>query len=141
MANILVVEDDSFMPMTIRFELERTGYSVAIADDGPKGFAAFKAEQFDLVLLDIFMPTMDGLETLKPVREWQPKIPISAMSDRPAAPESSSEPDFLALAIKFGAVKSRPKPFKPATLPAMVADCLAAAAEPPAPDSDVAPRR
>jgi CheY-like chemotaxis protein len=143
MAKILVVDDDTVMQMTIRLLLERAGYGVVVAGDGRKGLAAFKTGHFDLVLLDIFMPTMDGLETMKLVRELRPKVPIIAMSGRPATVDSSSEPDFLAMATKLGAVRSLSKPFKPAVLLAAVADCLATT-EPsaqPAPDSDVASRR
>jgi CheY-like chemotaxis protein len=144
MANILVVDDDIVMQMTIRLLLERAGYSVVVADDGRKGLAAFKTGHFDLVFLDIFMPTMDGLETMKLVRELQPAIPIIAMSGRPLTPDSGSEPDFLAMATKLGAFRTLPKPFKPAVLLATVAACLAATTEPPAQpasDSDVASRR
>jgi len=93
------------------------------------------------VCLDIFMPTMDGLETMKLVRELQPAIPIIAISGRPLMPDSNSEPDFLAMAAKRAAARRLPKPFKPAALLAAVADCLAAATNPSAPDSDVAARR
>src|SRR6266436_9440087 len=109
-----------------------------VADDGHKGLAAFKTGHFDLVCLDIFMPTMDGLETMKLVRELQPAIPIIGISGRPLMPDSNSEPDFLAVAAKRAAARRLPKPFKPAALLAAVADCLAAATNPSAPDSDVA---
>src|SRR6266481_6362832 len=102
-----------------------------------QGLAAFKTGHFDLVCLDIFMPTMDGLETMKLVRELQPAIPIIAISGRPPIPDSNSEPDFLAMAAKLGAARCLPQPFKPAALLAAVADCLAAATNPSAPDSDV----
>jgi CheY-like chemotaxis protein len=143
MANILVVDDDPVMQMTVRLLLERAGHSVIVADDGRKGLAEFKTGHFDLVFLDIFMPTMDGLETMKLVRELRPSTPIIAMSGRPVMPDSGSEPDFLAMATRLGAVPSLPKPFRPAALLATLADCLAAAREPsaqPAPDSDVASR-
>jgi CheY-like chemotaxis protein len=90
------------------------------------------------------MPTMDGLEIMKLVRELQPAIPIVAMSDGPATPDFGLEPDFLVMATKLGALKSLPKPFTPAALLATVADCLATATEPPAlpgSDHDVASRR
>ena len=106
-----------------------------------QGLAAFKTGHFDLVCLDIFMPTMDGLETMKLVRELQPAIPIIAISGRPLMPDSNSEPDFLAMAAKRAAARRLPKPFKPAALLAAVADCLAAATNKSAPDSDVAARR
>jgi len=149
-AKILVVDDDPVMQMTVRLLLERAGHGVVVADDGRKGLAKFKglAEfkngHFDLVVLDIFMPTMDGLETMKLVRELRPVTPIIAMSGKPVTQDSGSEPDFLAMATKLGAVRSLPKPFRPAALLATLAECLAAAREPsaqPTSDSDVASRR
>jgi len=143
-AKILVVDDDPVMQMTVRLLLERAGHSVVVADDGRKGLAEFKTGQFDLVLLDIFMPTMDGLETMKLVRELRPATPIIAMSGRPVTWDSGPDPDFLAMATKLGAVRSLPKPFRPAALLATLAECLAAAREPsaqPTPDNDVASRR
>jgi CheY-like chemotaxis protein len=124
-ARILVVDDDPVMQITIRLLLERAGHHVVVAENGYKGLAAFDTADFDLLLLDIFMPAMDGLETMRLVRQRQPETPIIAMSGRPITPDSSSEPDFLAMATKLGAVRSLPKPFKPAALLAMVADCLA----------------
>jgi CheY-like chemotaxis protein len=143
-AKILVVDDDPVMQMTVRLLLERAGRSVIVADDGRKGLAEFKTGHFDLVLLDIFMPTMDGLETMKLVRELRPATPIIAMSGRPVMSDSGSEPGFLAMAARLGAVRSLPKPFRPAALLATLAGCLTAAREPsaqPTPDRDVASRR
>ena len=117
---------------------------VVVADDGRKGFAEFKTGRFELVFLDIFMPIMDGRETMRPVGELEPAIPINGISGRPAPPDSRSEPDVRAVATKLGAVRSRLKAFKPAALPAMIAECPAAAAKPsaqPTPDSNVASRR
>ncbi|MGH6678740.1 MAG: response regulator, partial [Bradyrhizobium sp.] len=74
MANILVVDDDPAVQMTIRMLLERAGHSVAVAPDGRKGLAAFEAGNFDLLFLDIFMPGMDGIETMRLVHERHPYI-------------------------------------------------------------------
>ena len=65
MAKILIIDDDSAVQATIRLLLERTGHSVVVASDGRKGLKIFEAGEFDLLLLDIFMPGMDGLETMK----------------------------------------------------------------------------
>jgi CheY-like chemotaxis protein len=65
---------------------------------GRKGFAEFNTGHFDLVFLDIFMPTMDRREIMRLVRELQPAIPIIAMFGRPVMPDSGLEPDFLAMA-------------------------------------------
>lgn len=141
MAKILVVDDDPAVQMTIRLLLERAGHSVTVAGDGQKGLSAFGSEDFDLLFLDIFMPGMDGLETMRLIHRRQPKMPIIVISGRPFAPDLAPEPDYLGMATKLGAVCSLPKPFKPATLLATVASCLAAATPPVslfAPDGNAA---
>jgi CheY-like chemotaxis protein len=124
LAKILVVDDDAAVQMTIRLLLERAGHSVVVASDGRKGLSAFEEGSFDLLFLDIFMPGMDGLETMRLVRQRQPDIPVIVISGRPLTPELGSELDFLTMATKLGAVRSLPKPFKPSALLAMVAGCL-----------------
>jgi CheY-like chemotaxis protein len=127
LAKILIVDDDSAVQATIRILLERAGHSVIAASDGRKGLATFEADDFDLLFLDIFMPGMDGLETMRLVHQHKPLIPIIVISGHPIASDSDSSPDFLTMAIKLGAVSSLQKPFKPAALLAAVAGCLEAA--------------
>ena len=67
-ANILIVDDDPAVQLTIRLLLERAGHHVTVAGDGRKGLALFESSPFDLLFLDIFMPGMDGLETMRHVR-------------------------------------------------------------------------
>jgi CheY-like chemotaxis protein len=124
LAKILVVDDDPAVQMTIRLLLERAGHRVTVAGDGQKGLSAFESEDFDLLFLDIFMPGMDGIETMRHIHRHRPTVPIIVISGRPLVPEASREPDFLAMAIKLGAVSSLPKPFKPAVLLATVEGCL-----------------
>ncbi len=112
--------------MTIRLLLERAGHSVVTADDGKKGLALCQAGDVDLLFLDIFMPGMDGFETMRMVRQQQPALPIIVISGRPVSPEADS-PDYLAMATKLGAVSSLQKPFRPADLLAAVTGCLKAA--------------
>lgn len=112
--------------MTIRLLLERAGHSVVTADDGKKGLALCQAGDVDLLFLDIFMPGMDGFETMRMVRQQQPALPIIVISGRPVSPEADS-PDYLTMATKLGAVSSLQKPFRPADLLAAVTGCLEAA--------------
>ena len=112
--------------MTIRLLLERAGHSVVTADDGKKGLALCQTGDFDLLFLDIFMPGMDGFETMRMVRQQQPALPIIVISGRPVSPEADS-PDYLTMATKLGAVSSLQKPFRPADLLAAVTGCLEAA--------------
>lgn len=130
MARILVVDDDAAVQLTIRLLLERDGHSVVTADDGRKGVALCQTGDFDLLFLDIFMPGMDGFETMRMVRRHRPQIPIIAMSGRPVSPDADKSPDFLTMAIKLGAVSSLQKPFRPADLLAAVSACLDAAGVP-----------
>ncbi len=127
MAKILIVDDDVAVQATIRLLLERAGHSVITAGDGRKGLAAFEAGMFDLLLLDIFMPGMDGLETMRLIHQQQPRMPIIVISGRPIMPDPAAGPDFLTMATRLGAVRSLQKPFRPAALLAAVADCLDAA--------------
>ncbi|HYI29402.1 MAG TPA: response regulator [Bradyrhizobium sp.] len=122
MAKILVVDDDVAVQTTIRLILERAGHNVIVASDGRKGLAIFETGEFDLLFLDIFMPGMDGIETMRLVHQQQPLIPIIVISGNPLT--SGSGPDFLTMATKLGAVRSLQKPFKPAALLAAVTSSL-----------------
>ena len=126
MANILVVDDDPAVQTTIRLLLERAGHRVVVAGDGRKGLETFETDVFDLLFLDIFMPGMDGLETMRLMLRLRPEIPIIVISGRPIVSEAMSEPDFLSMATKLGAIRTLPKPFRPAELEAAVSGCLAA---------------
>jgi CheY-like chemotaxis protein len=115
----------------IRLLLERAGHIVFLASDGRKGLAIFEAEKFDLLVLDIFMPGMDGLEMMRLIHQRGPQIPIIVISGRSLTWNPAAGPDFLAMATnKLGAVCSLQKPFKPADLLSAVAGCLDAAKRP-----------
>ena len=92
------------------------------------------AEPGDLLIVDIFMPGMDGIATIREVRRHQPDLPAIVISGTSVgggvlnAPGLQA-PDFLAMAIKLGAVRSLQKPFKPRDIIAVVDQCLAGAAE------------
>jgi CheY-like chemotaxis protein len=132
-ANILIVDDDPAVQLTIRLLLERGGHHVTVAGDGRKGLALFEGSQFDLLFLDIFMPGMDGLETMRHIRALQPRIPIIVISGRSITPGTYAEPDFLKMATKLGAVASLQKPFRADALLAAVDGCLRVG-EPEGPD-------
>lgn len=133
MANILIVDDDPAVQITIRLLLERAGHRVTVAGDGRKGLALFETSRVDLLFLDIFMPGMDGLETMRHIRAFAPAIPIIVISGRSVTPDAYAEPDFLKMATKLGAVASLQKPFRPGALLAAVDGCLKEA-RPEAPD-------
>jgi CheY-like chemotaxis protein len=126
LANILILDDDPAVQITIRLLLERAGHHVTVAGDGHNGLALFETSRFDLLFLDIFMPGMDGLETMRHIREQQVPIPIIVISGRSITPDAYAEPDFLKMATKLGAVASLQKPFRADALLAAVDGCLGA---------------
>jgi CheY-like chemotaxis protein len=95
LARILVVDDDAAVQVTVRLLLERAGHSVVTADNGRKGLALCQTSDFDLVFLDIFMPGMDGFETMRMVRQHRPLLPIIVISGQSASSEPDKGPDFL----------------------------------------------
>ncbi len=68
MARILVIDDDAFMQELTQFALEVEGHSVTVAADGQQALARLDSEPFDLMLVDLYMPVMDGIRFLTEVR-------------------------------------------------------------------------
>lgn len=131
MARIEVIDDDQAIRTTIKLLLEREGHEVVLAEDGRKGIEQFRTGQFDLLIVDIFMPGMDGLETIRNIHQIRPDIPIIVISGYAFRTALESVPDFLNMAMKFGAVSSLQKPFRPSQLLSAVATCLQGSAEVP----------
>jgi CheY-like chemotaxis protein len=127
LAKILIVDDDQAVQITIRLLLERAGHQVVAASGGRQGVDQLESGDFDLLFLDIFMPGMDGFETMRKVHQLRPLVPIIVISGRPISQGEGGAPDFLTMATKLGAISSLQKPFKPAALLAAVTDCLEAA--------------
>jgi CheY-like chemotaxis protein len=107
--------------------LERAGHQVVVASGGRQGIDQLEIGGFDLLFLDIFMPGMDGFETMRVVRQRHPLVQIIVISGRPIASDPAAGPDFLTMATKLGAVRSLQKPFRPDALLQTVAACLEAA--------------
>jgi CheY-like chemotaxis protein len=126
-ASVLVIDDDAAARTTIKLLLEREGHDVAVAADGRAGVAAIETGDFRLLIVDIFMPGMDGIETLRAVRERQPDLPVIAISGAPFSAAPARGADFLAMAVKLGAVRSMQKPFKPRDMIKAIEECLGGA--------------
>jgi two-component system response regulator QseB len=84
---ILLVEDDDLLAAGIRDTLERALYAVEWVADGPHALAALQTNTFDLVILDLGLPGLDGIEVLKRVRAGGAATPVLILSARDTAPD------------------------------------------------------
>ena len=83
MAKILIVEDDKELSHITELELTHEGFSVITASDGREGFEKIQSEQPDLVLLDVMLPRLSGLEILRKVRnELESDLPVILVTAR-----------------------------------------------------------
>ena len=117
--HILVVEDSPTNRELLIYRLEQHGYTVDIAANGRRALEKMAEASFDLVLLDVMMPEMDGYEVLHLMKadpNWRhiPVIMISALD----------EIDSIVRCIEMGAEDYLPKPFNPVLLKARVSACL-----------------
>ena len=124
MAYILVIDDDRAILSVAELLLERDGHDVVVASVARDGLRRLEREAFDLVIVDIFMPDMDGLETISHVHRVRPGLPVIVMSGYQFQAAIAPRPDFLHMATVLGAKSSLKKPFRPAELMQAVADCL-----------------
>jgi len=78
--NVLVVDDETDFRQLMSFWLKSKGYSVTLAPDGETAIQLLKNEKLDVVFLDLNMPAMDGVHTLKKMREFNKDIPVIVIS-------------------------------------------------------------
>jgi DNA-binding response OmpR family regulator len=100
---ILVVDDETAILQTLRFNLERSGYAVVTASDGRSAVAMAQREEPDLIVLDIMLPVLDGIETCKEIRKFS-SVPIIMLTAK------DQEIDKV-LALELGADDYVTKPF------------------------------
>jgi DNA-binding response OmpR family regulator len=105
---VLVIDDDSAFRNMLRQFLERAGYQVTVASNGREGLACFQNQGADLVISDILMPEIEGLETIVALRRMQPALPILAIS---GGGHLFGNTHPLRAAKKLGARMTLTKPF------------------------------
>ena len=103
---ILVIEDENLMNRTIEFQLKKDGYEVDTAMDGKNGLAKVEANDYDLVILDIMLPYLNGLEILAKMKQNDAKkdIPVIIIS-------ATGLEDTVLEGFKLGANDFITKPF------------------------------
>jgi DNA-binding response OmpR family regulator len=101
---ILLVDDEQPIQTLLSFPLQRDGYEVVQASDGREALARFDEQQFDLVVLDLMLPRMDGLEVCKRLRAQGSTVPIIMLT-------AKSEEIDKVLGLELGADDYITKPF------------------------------
>jgi two-component system, OmpR family, response regulator ResD len=128
MATILLVEDEAIVSEVVRDYLIREGYRVDLAADGRSALERFDAARPDLVLLDLMLPEVDGLEVCRRIRT-KSNVPIIMVTAR------GDETDAI-IGLGIGADDYVTKPFSPRELVARVKAALRRAANPPTMSGD-----
>lgn len=112
---ILIIEDESDILEILKYNLSKNGFDVSMAESGEKGLEAASARLPDLILLDLMLPRMDGLEVCRRLRgqERTKAIPIIMLTAK------GTEADIV-LGLTLGADDYVPKPFSPIELLARI---------------------
>jgi CheY-like chemotaxis protein len=131
MKRILVVDDDAPIRTMISTLLTTAGYEVITMEDGAGALKVAAQQSFSVAIVDVFMPGVDGLETIRRLTTLAPGMPLIVISGFPFARADSRSPDFLGMSIKLGSAHYLAKPFKPAELLELVESCCAACATRP----------
>ncbi len=121
---VLVVDDDADMRLALELSLKKAGYACALARDGQEALERLRRDAFELVVTDLRMPRVDGIELIERMGAAAPQVPaliITAHGSVDAAVES----------MKRGAVDFLQKPFSPEVLLAKVEAALLRASPPP----------
>lgn len=113
---ILLVDDDSLVRGTYEFAFKAAGYEVVLADEGSKVLALLEQQTIATVILDVFMPGQDGIETLLTIKRKFPSVKVIVMSGG----GQRGQYDFLAAAMKLGADGIVRKPILPQKLISML---------------------
>jgi DNA-binding response OmpR family regulator len=115
-ATVLIVEDEPTIAETLAYLLREDGYNVAMADTGPGGLHAFQTLAPDLILLDLMLPGMNGIEVCRTIRRSS-NVPIIMVTARAAELEK-------VVGLEAGADDYLTKPFSIAELRARVQSLL-----------------
>ena len=115
---ILVVDDEDIVRTSCSRTLSPEGYEVMLAKNGVEGLKMASEERFDLVLTDLKMPDMDGIEVLRIIKEKWPETAVIIVTGYQTV-------DTAVKAIKLGAYDYIEKPFTPDSLISAVAEAMA----------------
>jgi CheY-like chemotaxis protein len=127
MANILIIDDSRLVRNSFKRQLELDDHHCTIASDGSEALQIIIGNSFDLIITDIIMRHVDGIETIRAVRAIDKNIPIIAITGGQEAEQEAGEKrptDSLKLALSMGATMTLRKPFSFEQLSKLVQICL-----------------
>ena len=112
MMRILLVEDDRDVAEYLRRDLEDEGYAVSVCHDGSEGLRAAERAAFDIIVLDVMLPFMDGLEVTRRLRRQSVRTPILLLTARDAPEEivrglDAGADDYLTKPFSFDVLLAR----------------------------------
>jgi DNA-binding response OmpR family regulator len=110
MPSVLVVDDDPDIRALLGSGLEREGFDVVLAEDGEQGIEALSRARFDIVVLDVFLPGVSGLDVIKLFHARAPDVPMIAISGHVFVDHPFPD-QFRRLALELGAARCLGKPF------------------------------
>ena len=117
MACILIIDDDEAVRSATEIVLNVNGFDVVAVANAKLGIEAIKERHIDAVIIDLFMPGMDGLEATKAIWKLSSSVPIIAASGFLFGGDSCPEmPNFQDMAAEAGATSTLYKPFRPQVL-------------------------
>ena len=120
MIHVLLVEDDDQFASIVRGALATFGYTVVRARNGREALDIYDPKIVNLVLTDVLMPSMEGVELIMALRKLNPKVKIIAMSGG-----GRNQPEtYLSITERMGVVKTLAKPFPLDELHRAVKECI-----------------
>ena len=120
MARILIIDDDQQIRVALRQLLQSAGHEVEEAINGEEGIACYRGQAADLVILDLMMPGINGLEVITTLQKDFPGVRIVTLS----AAHQLGRANLLAASVLMGALRSIPKPFVPEDLMRVIEELL-----------------
>jgi CheY-like chemotaxis protein len=128
MSRVLVIDDEQNVRATVSYALKTKGFDVVAVEHGRLGLLEQAKSPFDLAIVDIYMPGMDGVKLIRALREGAPDLPIIAISGVFLRPSGRTVLDVLPMSPDLPGVICLEKPFRPEQLWRVVEQAIGVAA-------------
>jgi DNA-binding NtrC family response regulator len=106
---VLIIDDDSSVAAALKVIMEDNGYEAVVAMNAHQGIEQADLRRFDLIITDVQLPDLSGLDVLKILRKKAPEMPVIIIT-------AQSTPEIVKQAMACGAFQLLPKPFLPAEI-------------------------